>query len=261
MVGSRGQRLNRPGANPGLVGPSLAGGIGSFGQGIQNLDLCSGHLDLEPHPTDVIGRPVGGQGEGEEGAARGLAVRQVLHLGCEVRRTDHPQDQPRRRDSLSVCRVCCDSASNLASLSGCSTVGRVQAPGATHVFGSDTTTDDAALRAVWEERKAQELTSQARQSCVDDIPTAQPALALAQKVIERVVNAGFPVELMPATMTTVTLSPGGDAEVELRSAVLGFMDAVRATERAVASSRGELGDGSQIPISDEEWRWCWGSPQ
>ena len=115
--------------------------------------------------------------------------------------------------------------------------------------------------AQWEERKAQELTSQARQSCVDDIPTAQPALALAQKVIERVVNAGFPVELMPATMTTVTLSPGGDAEVELRSAVLGFMDAVRATERAVATSRGELGDGSQIPISDEEWRWCWGSPQ
>lgn len=115
--------------------------------------------------------------------------------------------------------------------------------------------------AQWEERKARELTSQARQSCVDDIPTAQPALALAQKVIERVTNAGFPVELMPATMTTVTLSPGGDAEVELRSAVLRFMDAVRAAERAVATSRGELGDGSQIPISDEEWRWYWGSPQ
>ena len=114
--------------------------------------------------------------------------------------------------------------------------------------------------AQWEERKAQELTSKARQSCVDDIPTAQPALALAQKVIERVSNAGFPFELIPATVTAVSLSPGGDAEVELRSAVLGFMDSIRLTERAAATARGEIGDSPQIPISDEEWRWYWGAP-
>jgi len=115
--------------------------------------------------------------------------------------------------------------------------------------------------AQWEARKAQELTSKARQSCVDDIPTAQPALALAQKVIERVGNAGFPVDLLPAAITTVAVYPGGDAEVELRSAVLGFMDAVRATEKAVGAARGGFGEGPRIAISDEEWRWYWGSPQ
>jgi len=36
------------------------------------------------------------------------------------------------------------------------------------------------------------------------------------------------------------------------------MDAVRVAERAVAAGRGELGEGAQIPITDEEWRWCWG---
>jgi len=115
--------------------------------------------------------------------------------------------------------------------------------------------------AQWEERKAQELTSKARQSCVDDIPTAQPALALAQKVIERVGIAGFPLELMPPALMTVTLYPGVDAEGQLRSAVLGFMDAIRATERAIALGRGELGDVSQVPVTAEEWHWYWGSPQ
>ena len=113
--------------------------------------------------------------------------------------------------------------------------------------------------AQWEERKAQELTSQARQSCVDDIPPAQPALALAQKVIERVVNAGFPVELMPATMTTVTLSPGGDAEVELRSAVLGFMDAVRDRARC-RHLPGNSATDRRSRSATSEWRWYWGSP-
>lgn len=115
--------------------------------------------------------------------------------------------------------------------------------------------------AQWEERKAQELTSKSRLSCVDDIPTAQPALALAQKVIERVGNAGFPFDLIPAAITTITLLPGGDAETELRSAVLVFMDAIRATERAAFAARGEFGEGTQTPITDELWRWYWGLPQ
>ncbi len=113
--------------------------------------------------------------------------------------------------------------------------------------------------AQWEERKAQERTSKARWSCVDDIPTGQPALALAQKVIERVRNAGLPAELIPATITTVTLARGRDSESELRSAVLGFMDTVRATERAVVASRGgALGtDSTPVDVTPEEWHWHW----
>ncbi len=44
--------------------------------------------------------------------------------------------------------------------------------------------------AQWEERKAQE---KPRNSVVDNVPTGQPALALAHKVIQRVTRAGFPV--------------------------------------------------------------------
>ena len=40
--------------------------------------------------------------------------------------------------------------------------------------------------AQWEERKSAEKS--ARMSCMEDIPTGQPALALAQKVIARVVG-------------------------------------------------------------------------
>ena len=97
--------------------------------------------------------------------------------------------------------------------------------------------------AQWEERKALEVWS--RQSCVDGVPTAQPALALAQKVVARVIAAGVPADLIPAELRTVNLVPDTDAENNLRTAVLNFMDAVRAAERA-RSGRGA--------ITDDEWR-------
>lgn len=100
--------------------------------------------------------------------------------------------------------------------------------------------------AQWEQRKALEISG--RSSCVDNVPTAQPALALAQKVIARVTGAGLPAELIPAAVTTVTVGAETDAENELRSAVLHFMDAVRAAERS-ARQAGAVG-----PISAEQWR-------
>jgi XTP/dITP diphosphohydrolase len=115
--------------------------------------------------------------------------------------------------------------------------------------------------AQWEQRKALEKST--RSSCTDDIPTAQPALALAQKVLARVTHAGLPADLLPAEVTSVRISADVDAENDLRTAVLEFMDTVRSVERAIAASR----RGDDVPaaldstpleqITAEEWRAHW----
>lgn len=108
--------------------------------------------------------------------------------------------------------------------------------------------------AQWEQRKAAERLD--RHSCVDGLPTAQPALALAQKVIDRVTAAGLPADRIPAEVTSVSVAAGGDAENQLRGAVLEFMDEVRAAEAAVAESR--LGTAeADGPITAEDWRRHW----
>ncbi|MCB0924553.1 MAG: nucleoside triphosphate pyrophosphohydrolase [Mycobacterium sp.] len=108
--------------------------------------------------------------------------------------------------------------------------------------------------AQWEHRKAQERRSStlARTSCIDGVPTAQPALALAQKVIARVTGAGLPPELIPAELTTVTVGADVDAENGLRSAVVTFMTAIRAAEQAVAAERA-AGLCDTGGITAEEW--------
>ncbi|HEX3288314.1 MAG TPA: nucleoside triphosphate pyrophosphohydrolase, partial [Mycobacterium sp.] len=88
--------------------------------------------------------------------------------------------------------------------------------------------------AQWEERKAAE---KSRNSSMDDVPTGQPALALAQKVIDRVSASGLPADLLPASITGVALTVEGDAENDLRTSVLEFMDTVRTVERAIAADR------------------------
>src|SRR6185312_14480412 len=81
--------------------------------------------------------------------------------------------------------------------------------------------------AQWEQRKAQERSVKSRSSSMDDVPTGQPALALAQKVIARVTQAGLPADLIPEALTAVTVSVDVDAENVLRTDVLEFMDIVR----------------------------------
>lgn len=105
--------------------------------------------------------------------------------------------------------------------------------------------------AQWEQRKALEGSS--RGSCVEGVPTAQPALALAQKVIARVRGAGLPADLIPDAITTVHLDAESDAENGLRTEVLRFIDRVRAAEAAIAAGRG-TGGGA---ISADEWRAAW----
>jgi XTP/dITP diphosphohydrolase len=115
--------------------------------------------------------------------------------------------------------------------------------------------------AQWEHRKALERST--RESCMDDIPTAQPALALAQKVLARAETAGLPDDLIPASITSVTVSADVDAENALRSAVLEFMDDVRVAEKAaVTAGRSadvaeELDDAPRGVISADEWRAHW----
>jgi len=117
--------------------------------------------------------------------------------------------------------------------------------------------------AQWEERKALEKKAKARNSVLDDVPTAQPALALAHKVVQRVVRAGLPADLIPEEITTITVTADVDAENTLRTAVLEFIDTVRGTEKAIAADR----RGEHVPaeldvapvgvITEEEWRAHW----
>lgn len=114
--------------------------------------------------------------------------------------------------------------------------------------------------AQWEERKAAEKT---RNSSMDDVPTGQPALALTQKVYQRVVGAGLPEDLIPDGLATIAVGLGDDAENTLRSATLEFMDTIRKVEQAVAASRRgddvpEALDASQLGVvTEDEWRAHW----
>jgi XTP/dITP diphosphohydrolase len=116
--------------------------------------------------------------------------------------------------------------------------------------------------AQWEERK---LLETSRDSSMDDVPTAQPALALAQKVLARVATAGLPADLIPAELTSVRVSADLDAENTLRSEVLEFMDTVRRVERAVAAARRggsvpeQLDSAPPTRITEGEWRAHWPS--
>jgi XTP/dITP diphosphohydrolase len=127
--------------------------------------------------------------------------------------------------------------------------------------GEEISLDDQV--AQWEERKATERAVKARQSSVDDVPTGQPALALTQKVLERVTAAGLPADLIPEDLTSVTVLPGGDAENSLRTRALEFMDTVRKVEQnVVASRRGpdvpEQLDAAKLgEVTEDEWRAHW----
>jgi XTP/dITP diphosphohydrolase len=111
--------------------------------------------------------------------------------------------------------------------------------------------------AQWDDRKAAE---KPRGSCLDGVPTGQPALALAQKVLGRVTEAGVPADLIPATLTSITVTPDVDVENNLRTELLEFMDAIRAAEGGIAAGRRrtdvpeELDVAKLDSITEEEWR-------
>ncbi|GAB05328.1 hydrolase [Gordonia amarae] len=86
----------------------------------------------------------------------------------------------------------------------------------------------------WEELKAAE---KKRDSVFDGIALSQPALALTQKILERLDAAGFPTDQIDPGILTVTVTAGGDsAEALARSRTLAFMDRVRAAEAGAAAA-------------------------
>ncbi|GAA4540183.1 nucleoside triphosphate pyrophosphohydrolase [Mycobacterium paraffinicum] len=118
--------------------------------------------------------------------------------------------------------------------------------------------------AQWEERKAAE---KPRKYVMDEVHTGQPALALAQKVIQRAEKAGLPADLIPVEITSISVSADGDAESALRTAVLEFVDTVRAVERAIAATRRGAGVPEEFDVAplgevtEDEWRAHWPSDE
>lgn len=137
-----------------------------------------------------------------------------------------------------------------------------RAPGV--LAGEQISLDDQL--AQWEERKALEKKAKKatpRASAMDDVPTAQPALALARKVLVRATQAGLPADLIPAEVTSITVTPEADTENTLRTAVLELMDTIRGAERAIAAERRGIDVPEQLDvtplgaITEQEWRAYW----
>jgi XTP/dITP diphosphohydrolase len=90
---------------------------------------------------------------------------------------------------------------------------------------------------------------------------------LAQKVIQRAEKAGLPADLIPAGMTSVSVSADVDSESALRTVVLEFVDTVRSVERSIAAARRgdsvpeELDVASLGDVTEEEWRAHWPSDE
>lgn len=110
-----------------------------------------------------------------------------------------------------------------------------------HVF-ADADRDLEAVEANWDAIKAAE---KGRTSAVDGVPLAQPALALAGKLMHRVTKAGLGVEVPPLPaglaeapdvgdlllgVVALARSRGLDPEAELRAAARRYAAAARAIE-------------------------------
>lgn len=100
--------------------------------------------------------------------------------------------------------------------------------------------DVATQAANWERQKQAERGAEA--SVLDSISLGQPALALAEKVFERLRRVGFPMDLVPAQVRTVTVDPlteDRSSELEYRARLLAFIERVRAAESRMTSGEVE----------------------
>ncbi len=128
-----------------------------------------------------------------------------------------------------------------------------------HVFaGTERVVSAADQEHRWEELKRAE---KRRQSNVDGVPLAQPAAALAGKLVSRARRAGWPPDLLPdgaapgdrlfALVAEGKLG-GGDPEGELRAAARRFAADMRAAEDA-ARAAGE----DPHALDAGAWRRFW----
>lgn len=128
-----------------------------------------------------------------------------------------------------------------------------------HVFARSEQVDSAATQELrWEELKRLE---KVRESSVDGVPFALPAVALAAKLVSRATKAGLPVDLLPngsdagerlfALVAELKLG-GTDPEGALRAVARRFAERVRAAERAAQA------DGQDPHALDAAaWRRYW----
>lgn len=121
-----------------------------------------------------------------------------------------------------------------------------------HVFvgpgetAAEVVADSTAQQLRWEELKAVE---KRRESSMDGVARAQPALALAAKLAARATRAGVPAALVPPELAAVD----GDAEDALRRIALRFADNVRAAETAAKAAGHEQ-------LQPADWRTYWPVP-
>ena len=128
--------------------------------------------------------------------------------------------------------------------------------------------DAAEQDRLWQEAKAAERADRPPRGVVEGISWDMPALALGQKVLERVRSAGIPDDLVPDRMRVVHVDAGGlfhaaahdadeaseadgsgSAEVEYRRVVREFAETVSAAESRLP-----------VPLADasgDEWRAAW----
>lgn len=128
-----------------------------------------------------------------------------------------------------------------------------------HVFGGSERVDTAERQERrWEELKRAE---KKRESSVDGVALAQPAVALAAKLTNRAARAGLPADLLPdgsgvgeqlfALAARARLA-GVDPEAVLRTVALAFAADVRAAEGAATASGAD-----QHALDGAAWRRFW----
>ncbi|WP_234988178.1 YabN family protein [Demequina sp. NBRC 110056] len=118
-----------------------------------------------------------------------------------------------------------------------------------HVFGEADAGSAEEVHARWERIKKE---TKARESVMDGIPVAQPALARAQKVISRAARAGLDVRdpagvgIGPQLLALVARAQaeGVDAEAALRDATRDYEAAAREAESASAPTARTVTEGS-----------------
>jgi XTP/dITP diphosphohydrolase len=129
-----------------------------------------------------------------------------------------------------------------------------------HVFaGSEEVRTAAEQEILWEQLKR---TEKRRESSVDGVALAQPAVALAAKLVSRASKAALPADLLPGAdgstgaslfaLTAAAKLAGEDPEAALRRVARRFAEDVRAAER---SARAAGLDAKAL--TPQQWREHW----
>jgi XTP/dITP diphosphohydrolase len=132
-----------------------------------------------------------------------------------------------------------------------------------HVFAGSAEVRTAAEQEIrWEQLKR---TEKRRESSVDGVALAQPAVALAAKLVSRATKAALPADLLPGAgggtgaslfaLSAAAKLAGEDPEAALRCVARRFADDVRAAERSARAA------GLDVQaLTPQQWRAHWPNP-